>query len=128
MHPLHHAQSSVKKWGGCVDDYLPLHSWFDETKEHFADHRHRALRHHSQGIFEAERVFGVTITNADGELVPVRAIGEQHVVEDLGRIPTVQDWLVHIDKQPWMSGVQRFKQTEVLDPNVTAQIAAALKP
>lgn len=28
-HPYHHALSSVKKWGGEVSDYLPLHSWFD---------------------------------------------------------------------------------------------------
>ena len=28
-HPYHHALSSVKKWGGTVDDYLAVHSWFD---------------------------------------------------------------------------------------------------
>ena len=28
-HPYHHALSSVKKWGGTVEDYLPIHSWFD---------------------------------------------------------------------------------------------------
>jgi hypothetical protein len=28
-HPYHHALSSVKKWGGEVSDYLPLHTWFD---------------------------------------------------------------------------------------------------
>ncbi len=28
-HPYHHSLSSVKKWGGSVFDYLPLHSWFD---------------------------------------------------------------------------------------------------
>jgi hypothetical protein len=28
-HPYHHALASVKKWGGEVSDYLPLHSWFD---------------------------------------------------------------------------------------------------
>jgi hypothetical protein len=29
--------------------------------------------------------------------VPVRYVGEQHVKEDLGRIPTAQDWLLHND-------------------------------
>ena len=29
-HPYHHALSSVKKWGGTADDYLPLHQWFDK--------------------------------------------------------------------------------------------------
>jgi uncharacterized protein DUF6915 len=28
-HPYHHALSSVRKWGGEVSDYTPLHSWFD---------------------------------------------------------------------------------------------------
>ena len=46
-HPYHHALSSVKKWGGTVDDYLAVHSWFDQSKEITADFRHRALRHHS---------------------------------------------------------------------------------
>ena len=28
-HPYHHALSSVKNWGGTVDDYIDLHSWLD---------------------------------------------------------------------------------------------------
>jgi hypothetical protein len=28
-HPYHHSLSSMRKWGGEVCDYLPLHSWFD---------------------------------------------------------------------------------------------------
>jgi hypothetical protein len=28
-HCYHHALSSVKKWGGIAEDYLPLHNWFD---------------------------------------------------------------------------------------------------
>ena len=31
-----------------------------------------------------ERFFGATITISTGRVVPVRLIGEQHVVEDLG--------------------------------------------
>ena len=57
-HPYHHALSSVKKWGGSVDDYLPLHAWFDQSKEIIADFRHRALRHHAEGIFMLETLFG----------------------------------------------------------------------
>lgn len=30
--------------------------------------------------------------------------GEQHVMEDLGRIPTVHDWLGNIRPEPWMLG------------------------
>lgn len=102
-HPFYHAQRSVRLWGGCVEDYLPIHSWFDESKAHLSDLRHRALRHHSEGIFLCEQLFGVTITNADGKVVPVRSVGEQHVQDDLGWIPTVKDWLQHLDVQPWMT-------------------------
>jgi len=104
MHPQHHSLTSVRKWGVIVEDYAPIHDWFDATKEVFADARHRALRHHSQGIFEAERVFGRTIRNSSGIDVPVRYIGEQHVREDCGgRIPTVADWFRNIRIESWMN-------------------------
>ena len=99
--PLTHQREDL---GGKPEDYTAIHDWFDATKEQFADARHRALRHHSQGIFEAERVFGHTITNSDGKQVPVRYIGEQHVKEDCGgRIPTVADWFRNITMEPWMN-------------------------
>lgn len=101
--PYHHALSSVKKFGGEVEDYLPIHDWFDATKELHGDFRHRALRHHAQGIFEAERQFGHTITTSAGREIPVRWVGEQHVVEDFGFIPTLQDWLKQIQPAPWMT-------------------------
>ena len=28
-HPYHHALSSVKKWGGTVDDFIVVHAWLD---------------------------------------------------------------------------------------------------
>jgi len=45
------------------EDYLKIHNWFDESKAHIADLRHRALRHHSSGIFLCEAIDGATITN-----------------------------------------------------------------
>jgi hypothetical protein len=92
----------MRQWGGTADDYLAVHSWFDASKAIIADFRHRALRHHAQGIFEAERVFGPTLTLATGRIVPVRWIGEQHVREDLGRIPSFADWVRAIRPEPWM--------------------------
>jgi hypothetical protein len=58
----------------------------------------------------AERIFGVTIRNSQGNDVPVRYIGEQHVREDLGCIPSFQDWAAAIRMQPWMYG-QRLATT-----------------
>ena len=113
-HPYHHALSSVKKWGGCVEDYLKIHDWFDESKSHMADFRHRALRHHSEGIFMAEQIFGHTITNSDGREVMVRYIGEQHVQEDLGRIPSINDWFRQIKVESWMCGSRKSLEKELL--------------
>ena len=62
------------------------------------------VRHHSAGIFMLEEAFGTTIMLSTGRVLPVRFIGEQHVLEDLGRIPTVQDWLGKIQPEPWMLG------------------------
>jgi hypothetical protein len=111
-HPLRHAESSAKKFGGKAEDYLPIHHWFDESKAFFPDFRHRALRHHAEGIFQAEKLFGVTIVNSDGKQIPVRYVGEQHVREDLGSIPTAQDWLRQIKPQRWMHG-QRLDEASV---------------
>lgn len=103
-HTYYHAESSARLFGGNAEDYQAIHDWFDATKESFCDFRHRALRHHAEGIFEAERVFGITITNSDGRQVPVRYIGEQHVKEDCGgRIPNLADWLCKITPEVWMS-------------------------
>lgn len=101
-HCYYHALSSVRKWGGVVDDYLPLHQWFDQSKAILADPRHRALRHHAEGIFMLESLFGATIVNADGRTVPVRLVGEQHVREDLGFIPSFADWARLIAPEAWM--------------------------
>lgn len=101
-HPYHHAISSAKKHGGIYEDYIKIHSWFDETKAHFPDMRHRALRHHSEGIFWCEDVFGYTIINSDGKRVPVRSIAEQHIIEDIGFIPTIADYLKEMNQAGWM--------------------------
>jgi hypothetical protein len=103
-HAYHHAVSSSRKFGGDPDEYLKYHDWLDASKSHMADFRHRALRHHSEGIFMLEALFGSTLTLSTGRILPVRFIGEQHVIEDLGRIPTVADWLAKIHPEPWMLG------------------------
>lgn len=101
-HCYYHALSSARRWGGEAEDYLPLHQWFDESKKIVADPRHRALRHHAEGIFMLETIFGVTIRNSAGRDVPVRLIGELHVMEDLGRIPSFADWARLIHPMPWI--------------------------
>ena len=103
-HPLHHAESSARKFGGVPNDYQHVHDWFDSSKEHLGLFVHRAHRHHTLGIFEAERLFGRSLTNSAGRVVPIRWIGEQHVREDCqGRIPSLAEWLGRIQPEPWMA-------------------------
>ena len=111
-HCYHHALSSVRKWGGAAEDHLALHQWFDESKAITADFRHRALRHHAEGIFMLERFFGATITISTGRIVPVRLIGEQHVREDLGFIPSFADWVKAIRPEPWMGRAQKLESEQ----------------
>ena len=101
-HPYHHALSSAKKYGGDASEYQHLHEWFDASKLIIADYRHRALRHHAQGIHQLAEVFGPTLTLSTGRVIPTRWIGEQHVREDLGRIPSFADWVRAIRPEPWM--------------------------
>ena len=71
-HSYHHAVSSARKFGGVPADYQAVHDWLDGSKLIIADFRHRALRHHAEGCFAAEALFGVTLTNSAGRPVPVR--------------------------------------------------------
>lgn len=105
--PLVHAERSARKWGGSVDDYLPLHQWFDATKGHLADNRHRMLLHNSFGILLAEQVFGPALTNGAGHRVFVRDLATQHILEDLGFVPCVAQCLEELPLRPWMAGSRR---------------------
>lgn len=104
MKPYLHGKISVKKWGGTEEDYQEIHDFLDSSKAHFPDMRHRALLHSSFGIYIAERVFGVNIVNSDGAKVSVRDIAEQHVIDDMGTIPTVQDYLKEMPFYSWLGG------------------------
>ena len=121
-HPYHHSLSSVRKWGGKASDYLPLHSWFDQSKAIDADFRHRALRHHAEGIFMLETVFGPTLTLSSGKVIPTRWVGEQHVQEDLDFIPSFADWMRAIRPLPWMGRTGRALDRPAAKPD--AELAA----
>mgnify|MGYP001618311505 CR=1 FL=1 len=50
-----------------------------------------------------ESIFGSTIklTGVD-KRISVRLIGESHITEDLGYVPSVEDWFMNIRSQRWM--------------------------
>lgn len=107
MNSFYHAQSCVRRWGGSTDDYLPIHEFIDSSKKVIGDVRHRSLYHHTMGVFLCEDIFGKTITVNKGTkdaLVPVRLIAEQHILEDLGWLPSPADYIKGMPIEPWMSG------------------------
>ena len=106
----HHAVSSARKFGGKPEDYIRYHMFFDESKGHLADFRHRALRHHTEGIKMSEVIFGPFIENSDGRRIPTTLLGEQHVTEDLGFIPKLSDWLLKIQPEAWMMRGRKLGQ------------------
>ena len=116
MKPHLHSNASAVKWGGKPEEYLHIHNFIDSSKAHFADMRHRALLHSSFGIYLCEQVFGITFVNSAGKVVSVRDVAEAHVIEDLGKIPSVQDYLQHMTLEPLMSGaVTRIKRYSMVD-------------
>lgn len=120
MKPFLHAKSSARKFGGKPEDYLPIHDFIDSSKAHIADHRHRTIFHHSFGCFIVEKVFGTVAKNSEDKEYSPRDVAEQHIVEDLGRIPSVQDYLVHMELQQWMGGPVA-KRTDIPLSDITTQ-------
>jgi hypothetical protein len=103
--PYIHALSSVKKYGGKVEDYLPIHELMDSSKAIVADNRHRVFTHNSWFIATIiPKIFGETFTNSEGKVISSRDIAEQHVLEDYAMrfIPTAQDFLEEMGLLAWM--------------------------
>jgi hypothetical protein len=70
------------------------------------------LRHHAEGIFMAETVFGPTVTLSTGRVIPTRWVGEQHVREDLGFIPSFADWVKAIRPEHWMGRARKLERDD----------------
>lgn len=90
---------------------MPIHEMFDSSKGAMADVRHRVVFHSAFGIFVIEKIFGSTRVNSDGKTYSVRDIGEQHVMEDLGTIPSLEQWMKDAPIEPWMMGKKEVKNT-----------------
>lgn len=110
MNSFHHAQSSARRYGGDPTLYLPIHEFIDGSKRIIGDSRHRSLYHHTEGVWLCQRIFGVTLDVPKTHTtvrVPVRLIAEQHILEDLGWLPSPADYTNGMTLKPWMSGSQR---------------------
>ena len=104
-----HAQASARHFGGTPEDYIKIHEWIDQFKGVYGDVRHRAMLHHAKGPWMAQEVFGHYIEVFDEKKqktikVLVRDIAENHIVEDMGCIPSPGDWLDCMNCVTWMGG------------------------
>ena len=92
MKPLQHALISAKTYGGNWKDYIEIHNFLDSSKATCAHFKHRFLLHHAEGIELGVRIFGETFVNGENRKVPVRQLLTDHLVEDLGKVATIDDW------------------------------------
>jgi hypothetical protein len=114
MNPALHAEISVKKRGGVLEDYYPIHAFMDCTKDLCSDNRHRIL-HTMWGIQQVVvPIFGHTIVNADGKKVNVKDMCEQdHILPDYQNrfIPTLADFVAAIDDAVMTPAIQKNIET-----------------
>lgn len=69
--------------------YYPLHFWYDSTKQHLTDPRHRLIFHNLAGISLSIKMFGDYLEHKTEDGVIIKAdnyfLGLQHINEDFGR-------------------------------------------
>ena len=105
-----HAQNSARHFkAGTPEDYLPIHEKIDSFKQSYGDVRHRAFFHNTQGPWLMQEIFGRYIEVEDWvtkkmRKILVREIAENHIVEDLGCLPSPGDWMDCMNCHVWMGG------------------------
>jgi hypothetical protein len=104
MKPFLHGRIHAKKYGGLPEDYADIDDFIDSSKIACPDMRHRAILHSSFGCYLVERLFGRTRKNSAGIEYSPRDIAEDHIQQDLGFIPTPEQYLRNMTLEPWMSG------------------------
>jgi hypothetical protein len=92
MKPLQHAQISAKTYGGSWADYIEIHNFLDSSKATCAHFKHRFLLHHAEGIELGVRIFSASFVNSENKLIETRRLLTEHLIEDVGRVVSVEDW------------------------------------
>lgn len=92
MKPLQHALISQKIHGGIWQDYIEIHNFLDSSKAACANFKHRLLLHHAEGIELGVQIFGEKLTNSEGKSIEIKRLLTEHLIEDVGKVVTVEDW------------------------------------
>ena len=111
MKPHLHGNIHAKKYGGKSEDYADIDDFIDSSKMCVPDVRHRAILHSSFGVFVVEKMFGRTRENSAGKTYSPRDVAEDHILQDLGFIPTMEHYLNNMQLQDWMSGTRKKDKT-----------------
>ena len=100
-----HSKSSVKRWGGKIEDYIAIHELLDSPKATMNNNSSRMLTHNTWFAYTIiPKIFGYNIINSDGKSVDTIDIAMLHILEDYRKfVPTPQDFLKHLEIQPWMN-------------------------
>lgn len=102
---LVHSKSSVKRWGGKIEDYIAIHELIDSPKACMNNNSSRLVTHNQWFIYTIiPKVFGYFITNSDNKQVDTRDIAALHVLEDFRMkfIPTLENYLTHMTLPEWI--------------------------
>jgi hypothetical protein len=114
--PEIHSKSSVKRWGGVIEDYIAIHELIDSPKATMNNNSSRALTHNTWFAYTIiPKIFGYNITNSSGKSVDTIDIAMLHIAEDFRMkfVPTPQDYLKHMQVQPWFNnGVKDIENPE----------------
>lgn len=130
MNAYIHSEISVRKRGGKIEDYYPIHDFMDCTKELCSDNRHRIL-HTMWGIKQVIiPIFGHTLINADGKAVNVKDLCEQdHILPDYRNkfIPALADFAEAIEgRQDDLARFQQFFEDYKHDKLLTRLLLSPL--
>jgi hypothetical protein len=126
MKPLQHAKGTEVRHGGTWLDYIKVHSFIDSSKATFATTAHRALLHNQLGLELAVRIHGPVITNSDGVALDTRQIVIEHLEEDVGMVPTLDQWLAGIPEEKVRRVRLLPREIQALAGSNPAEGAAAL--
>lgn len=112
MKPIEHAKIHARKYGGKPEDYVDIDDLLDSSKAAHGTMNHRAIYHHTVGAFLVERIFGHERINSDDKPYSPRQVAEDHIIQDLGWLPTPDHYLRHMETQAWF-GNPISKKTRV---------------
>lgn len=114
--PHIHSRSSVKRWGGKVEDYIAIHELIDSPKATMNNNTSRFLTHNTWFAYTIiPKVFGYNIVNSEGRSVDTVDIAMLHILEDFRMrfVPTPQDYLKNMKVEAWMcNGVKDVDNPE----------------